>query len=240
MTIRFTKALLIGINYTGTRYQLRGCHNDVDNTKNLLITNGTAENDIIVLKEPTRLEILRAFIRFVMLAKCDDKLYLHYSGHGVSMEDKSGDERDGKDELIFTADFKTISDDELNRYLVSCLPPGTKLFSVFDCCHSGTILDLKYSIYVKDNQFTINNEGNYSCKNGQVVSLSGSLDHQYAADASLKNTYQGALTYCFIETINELGGFGDFLEITKLVNKKLVEYGFTMQESILTTNSLTF
>lgn len=241
----FTKALLIGLNYTGSQYELRGCHNDVDNIKELLISRGTKEENIIVLKEATRLEILRTFIRFIMMSKCDDILYFHYSGHGVSIIDKGGDESDGKDEVIFTSDLKLITDDELHRYLVDCLPPKTKLFTVFDCCHSGTILDLKYKIEYNENSFQIKKETEEKDKNvnnSMVISLSGSLDNQYASDSKIQNSYQGALTYCFIKTINELGdiAFNDFLEILKSVNLKLLEYGFVNQKPILTTNFFSF
>jgi metacaspase-1 len=250
--MKFTKALLIGINYIGTRYELRGCHNDVDNIRNLLIKNGTKEENIIVLKEATRLDILRTFIRFVMMSKSDDVLYLHYSGHGISKYDASKDELDGHDELIFTADLKEISDEELNRYLVDSLPPDTKLFTVFDCCHSGTILDLRYNItYITEPSLTSQSNGtsqpghyvithdNSTNKNlGNVICLSGSMDHQYATDAHIQNSYQGALTYCLIETIGELGGFRDLLQVLKEVNLKLIKYGFVNQKSILSTNGV--
>ena len=44
-------ALMISINYTGTKYELKGCHNDVDNYKEVLIQNfGYNEKNIIILK----------------------------------------------------------------------------------------------------------------------------------------------------------------------------------------------
>ena len=41
---------------------------------------------------------------------------MHYSGHGVSVQDHSGDESDGQDEALVPTDFATkgvIIDDEL-------------------------------------------------------------------------------------------------------------------------------
>jgi hypothetical protein len=249
----FSRALLIGINYIGTSYTLKGCHNDVENVKKLLmVSGGLKEDQITVLKEPKRLDILRAFVKFVMVATQGESLYFHYSGHGTQVKDTSEDETDGKDEVIVASDLKGISDDEIKRYLIGCLPSGVDLFTVFDCCHSGTIVDLGYLIRYNNNkegsgsqEFKISKDtkGNNDRVGGKVVSLSGSLDEQYATDAFLKNTYQGALTYCLIETINEnenykFGPMMDFLIILENVNKKLKSYGFVNQESILSLNKI--
>ena len=243
----FTKALLIGINYIGTNYALRGCHNDVDNIKFLLMSKGLDEDNITVLKEPKRLDILRAFVQFVMNTEKGDSLYFHYSGHGMQLNTTGQSESDGKDELIIAADLKPIRDNEINRYLLGCLPCDVNLFTVFDCCHSGTMLDLPYTIYSeRDNEtskFEIKRENNIKrpLDEGKIIGLSGSLDVQVSADAYIKNSYQGALTYCFIETINEQDYFGpniDFLEILEKINQKLKSYGFINQQPILSINRL--
>lgn len=246
----FTKALLIGINYIGTNYVLRGCHNDVDNIKLLLISRGLDEDNITVLKEPKRLDILRAFVQFVMNTEKGDSLYFHYSGHGMQLDSSNlnqTSESDGKDELIIAADLKPIRDNEINRYLLGCLPNNVNLFAVFDCCHSGTMLDLPYTISTSEDKDTSNfeikkeNSLERNICEGKIIGLSGSLDIQFSADAYIKNSYQGALTYCFIETINEQKSFGlniDFLEILAIINKKLKSYGFVNQQPILSINRL--
>lgn len=51
------------------------------------------------------------------------------------------------DETLVPLDYQSagqITDDELHRIIVQPLPEGCKLTCVFDCCHSGTILDLPY------------------------------------------------------------------------------------------------
>jgi len=40
-------------------------------------------------------------------------VFFHYSGHGVSVDDKSEDELDGKDEALYTSDNQIIVDDQL-------------------------------------------------------------------------------------------------------------------------------
>jgi hypothetical protein len=82
-------------------------------------------------------------------AKPGDNLMLHYSGHGGSTRDLDGDEEDGMDECIYPVDMEVtqpghIVDDIMHDICVKSLPPGCRLTAIFDCCHSGSILDLPY------------------------------------------------------------------------------------------------
>jgi len=149
------KALLIGINYTGTNAALRGCINDVVRMKEFLKANGFVEapNTMVVLTDdktdnrqrPTKRNMLAAMKWLVQGAVTGDSLFLHYSGHGGQTQDTSGDEDDGYDETIFPVDYNQagqIVDDELHDILVRGLAPGVRLTVIFDSCHSGTALDL--------------------------------------------------------------------------------------------------
>ncbi|CAN0121474.1 unnamed protein product [Ectocarpus fasciculatus] len=74
---------------------------------------------------------------------------MHYSGHGGSVKDTSGDEADNMDETLVPVDYKSsgqITDDEILKELVMVLPEGVTLTVVMDCCHSGSILDLPYAL----------------------------------------------------------------------------------------------
>ncbi|CAK9439099.1 uncharacterized protein LODBEIA_P33230 [Lodderomyces beijingensis] len=154
------KALLIGINYIGSKNELRGCINDVDNVEQFLVRNGFQQGDIVKLVEtsgnpraiPTRQNILDGIRWLTSGAKPNDSLFFHYSGHGGQTADEPDqygnyDEDDGMDECIFPVDFKTngfIIDDLLHDMLVKTIPPGCRLTTLFDSCHSGSALDLPF------------------------------------------------------------------------------------------------
>ncbi|BGP45538.1 Ca(2+)-dependent cysteine protease [Rhodotorula kratochvilovae] len=152
------KALCIGINYTGTSSQLNGCHNDARNLSKFLCERfGYKEDDIVMLMDtpgasgmsvPTRDNILRAMQWLVRDAQPNDSLFFHFSGHGGQTAATEGDEIDGYDETIYPLDHKTagvIVDNDMHRIMVSPLPQGCRLTAIFDCCHSGSALDLPYT-----------------------------------------------------------------------------------------------
>ncbi|KAK7206146.1 caspase domain-containing protein [Myxozyma melibiosi] len=149
------KALLIGINYIGTKSALRGCINDVNNIRNFLLNNGYKSEDMVVLTDdqqnqrsiPTKANMIAAMQWLVKGAQPNDSLFFHYSGHGGQTEDLNGDEEDGFDEVIYPLDFQTaghIIDDDLHSIMVTPLTAGVRLTAIFDSCHSGTVLDLPY------------------------------------------------------------------------------------------------
>jgi hypothetical protein len=150
------KALLIGINYTGTSAQLSGCINDVKMIHRFLVDNfGFSYNvqSTVVLTDdnpnpafrPTRENIIQAMKWLVRGTRSGDSLFFHFSGHGATVADKDGDEADGLDNTICPVDFKKngqIIDDEMNVLMVRNLPQGVRLTAIYDCCHSGSALDL--------------------------------------------------------------------------------------------------
>ncbi|RGB33249.1 caspase domain-containing protein [Rhizophagus diaphanus] len=151
------RAVLIGINYYHSEYQLRGCINDVNNIKKFLTGHyGFEESNMKILTDeqspnselfPTRENIIKAIKWLVHDPQENDSYFFHYSGHGGQVKDDAGDEEDGFDETIMPVDFMTngqIIDDELHALMVAPLPKGVRLTVIFDCCHSGTVLDLPY------------------------------------------------------------------------------------------------
>jgi len=150
------KALLIGINYTGTENSLRGCQNDVLNIQKMLRQKYNVENIRLLTDTsnadkrdiPTAKNIRLGLQWLLEGAKSGDKLFLHFSGHGTHVPDDNGDEEDGADESLVPLDFGNdpetwITDDELRASFFERVPLGCDVTAIFDCCHSGTMSDLK-------------------------------------------------------------------------------------------------
>lgn len=58
-------------------------------------------------------------------------------------------ELDGQDETIIPQDYEIageIVDDEIHELLEAYLPQGVRLTAIMDCCHSGSVFDLPYSV----------------------------------------------------------------------------------------------
>ena len=141
------KALLIGINYTGTTDELYGCINDVESIKERITANGFKDINVLTdltAKKATRSNILLEFKNLLVNSKEGDLLFFLYSGHGSYALDRNRDEKDGYDELIVSCDLQGILDDELKSLIQTLLKPHVTLFAMFDSCFSGSVLDLKY------------------------------------------------------------------------------------------------
>ena len=209
------KALLVGINYLNTRYQLNGCWNDVLDVSTRLTQKGFDILNLITdvstsLIQPTRSNILTYFGNLLSIGNSGDILFFMFSGHGTQINDKSRDEDDSLDERIVAFDstlpedysFQPISDDTLKNLLLNNLKQNVTFVGVFDSCHSGTILDLKYTYL--DNK----NSNNYSINSlaseasGNIILISGSTDKQTSADAFINGKSNGALTWALLETLN--------------------------------------
>lgn len=229
------EALLIGINYTGTSNELQGCINDTSNVKNLLQKSFSYNNFSLLTdltnKKPNKTNIMNELTNLLVNSKEGDHIFFLYSGHGTHTVDLNRNELDGQDEMLFPLEASSIetciSDDELYNVIKNNLKSGVELFMLFDCCFSGTVVDLKYN-YLVNNLETINNP-NVSETKGQVIMISGCRDDQTSADAYVnfngKNVFSGAMTFAFLETINTLG--------TKITYKTLLEN----MRSILSKNN---
>ena len=227
------KALVIGVNYTGSPQQLLGCVNDAKKIQQSLLDQGYPEENITLLVDdgdkPTRANIVRCIIDLVMSDA--SFLFLHFSGHGTHIPDKNGDEEDGQDECIVPLDFSengVITDDQL-RGLLNCMRPNQKLFCVFDCCHSGTIIDLKYNLYERfgGRYLAMMKDSHYKATKGQCVMISGCQDPQYSADAYIDGKNQGAMTFCFLEVMDESGWRITYENMILGIRRKLRERNYT-------------
>ncbi|PPQ75248.1 hypothetical protein CVT26_014813 [Gymnopilus dilepis] len=212
------RAVCIGINYTGSSDELKGCANDAKNMRQFLMDVwGFRSQDILLLVDdgrgsssvrPTRREMFNAMSWLVKGAQAHDSLFFHYSGHGGQTDDPTGRESDGKAEVIFPVDFKQagdIIDDDLHDTLVKPLPPGCRLTAVFDSCHSGTVLDLPYLHSAHGRLRGISHITRRARERGaspsDVICFAACKDDETSADTFHGNVATGAMSYEFIHSL---------------------------------------
>lgn len=220
------RALLIGINYTGTPEELKGCVNDINNIRNFLINScGYPANNITMLlnENATTANIQSSILGLTRGCQAGDTLFFYYSGHGATFGKINNQNKDDVDSALIPNDFKKsgfILDDWLYTHLASAVPKGVTLWGFTDCCHSGTMFDLRYNwkfdpklrsgtpnrnmVYRSNdwnNNFNLNITNESKDTVGDVFLFSGCQDEQTAADAFLANQSQGAFTFCFLQFI---------------------------------------
>lgn len=142
--------------------------------------------------------------------KKNDKLFVMISGHGYQMVDKSGDERDGRDEYIRTIDG-ILLDDDLNKVFTQRI--DIEVIIIVDTCHSGSMFDLDY-IWDGSGWIEESFQRNKSFRSG-IISLGSCKDNQLSAcDVSRGVGYGGILIINMLD--NNL--LIDFIEGINLKN----------------------
>ncbi|RMY13228.1 hypothetical protein D0867_02918 [Hortaea werneckii] len=171
------KSLVIGINYIGSQHELEGCHQDVHNVREFLQAHiQEADDRQVGYSDDQQSQVVMRDDQYTdprgpywptgdnMLAAMDWLIsepgtvnFLHYSGHGGQVP--SDDYRtSGFDDTIVPVDYETqgqIPSGVLHQTLVTKLPPDSTLFIVFDCCHSGSAVELPY-VYRTDQDGNVN------------------------------------------------------------------------------------
>jgi len=224
------RALTIGINYLSLpdgQGRLSGCINDSETIISVLKEVFKFDDtQICRLRDdranmmPTKANIMASIQWLTQGAASGDELFLHYSGHGGQVKDTSGDEASGMDDTLIPCDFQSagqITDDELYSTIVEHLPKGCRLWVVFDCCHSGTALDLPYKASmspdgrrkrcgrVRAPSRRPNGRPISQASEAEVIMLSGCKDDQTSADissASIVQRASGAMTTAFRQVIS--------------------------------------
>lgn len=196
--------------------------------------SGTSPGDPLF---PSGKNIMTQVQKLARDAKAGDVLWFYFSGHGGQVDDTNGDEADGMDEYILPNDclrnadrldwgtydpksgVRGITDDWFFKEFVSELPVGVNVFMMFDCCHSGTMMDLPYEIGESDSESSEAGNGRASArpfrlrsvkKGVNVLYLSGCQDNQESG----ASTVGSVLTKGFLELI---GVYGEDLTLGELV-----------------------
>ena len=205
------QALLFGLNYRHcSSGHLSGCINDVENIGGYLKSTFGIPIRILTDRDNRRQTSKRGILRSLSrLARESHRkrlsfVWIHYSGHGTNIRDRNKDERDGQDECMVPSDCergKLISDDEINKVLKRFWQ-GTKVICFFDCCHSGTLADLRFT-WSSEASFLRTKQTRTKKK---IIAFSGCLDSQTSADAfavSNINQYSGAMSSCLLLVLQE-------------------------------------
>ncbi|MGI9490885.1 MAG: caspase family protein [Geminicoccaceae bacterium] len=133
-------ALCIGINEYKDDAKLSGCVNDANLWGDTLQGMGF-QVERLFDTAATHETILQRMGDIVQRAAGGDVVVIQYAGHGAFVDDLSGDEEDGRDEVLVPFDYETpgklLADDDLWKVLQAGAPET--IVTVFmDCCHSGS------------------------------------------------------------------------------------------------------
>ncbi|KAF8520790.1 caspase domain-containing protein [Hysterangium stoloniferum] len=220
------KAVLVAISYNGQLGEpLPAPLNELPKVEKFLMERyNVAAEDIVILSDdpskkhirPTRENILEQLTKLVAGAAPGDLLFFWYNGHGGQVDNKNGTESDKRDEFIRPVDVsedKTkpslsrdrykniILDDELRDILVSHLPTSVHLVALIDSCHSGTMLDLRFTLSVDGMREELQTHSHKWPSEGHAMSISASFDGQQAWQQ--KDARRSLLTKAFLQTLSE-------------------------------------
>lgn len=216
----------------GQRGELRGCHNDVSAMKKYIVSKGYTDDEIHMKtmlddghhENPSKTNMEKAFDWLVSGAVSGDNLFFHYSGHGGSIEDDDGDEKDGLDETLVPVDYGSsgqIRDDEIFEKLITKVPTGVHMFVVMDCCHSGSILDLPYALKGDDLLLGRIDSGEHisttpnSAFGMRLIKLGLQLAKEYSQGASTESLKTKAMAAVSKDLPGMLSGFAGMMSKKK-------------------------
>lgn len=201
-------ALVIGINYTGTKLELKGCIEDANRISSMLKDKGFK---VFLLTEfPVYNDIVRGI--HWLASKCynENILYFHFSGHGIQLPANIPGEPNRLDNYFIAYDGKYISNDFIHKHLVSKITDGVKLRGSIDCCNSKSHFDLKWCVAKSNNILTLQKSKVYRNSYCDAIIISGCCDGQSSYDTIINGNHTGVFTHYLLSilapgiTISEL------------------------------------
>jgi len=201
------RAILVGMNYTGTSKELRGCLNDVETMKTLLQILKFDEVQTITENEATTAAIISAINLAVQTAESGDVVFLYYSGHGTRFK---AQRPDGYEEVIVPIDFSTsisaIAVEEL-RDLSKDLAPGAVITIVLDCCYSGTTSAPEgfkvRAIEAPPEKWILRKPSSSKGPLQSNVLISGGRADQLSLESKYEGVSQGAATFALSKLVRQ-------------------------------------
>ena len=143
------RALLIATTeYADPAFALPGLELDIAEMRRFARRVGFADENV---RELTGTDVTEANVREQFTSFLgsgvgpEDTVLLYYTGHGLQVSDRDGDEADRRDEAISMYDLKPVAggwdgvlvDDDLAELLRAL--PSENVVVIVDACHSGTI-----------------------------------------------------------------------------------------------------
>jgi hypothetical protein len=248
-------AVLIGIDYYAyPDIQLRGSINDTVNMRNMLIdAYGYDPANIIMLRDdmpggsskPTASNITSTLNKVVVQSANLQELWIHYSGHGSQINDNNNvgfnSTRNKVDDVLVPCDYRTggyITDLFLLNLIknIKC-----RAVLLFDCCHSGTVCDLPWTImYNSPTSFSRIAINQQVLANPNIVMFSGCKDSQTSADtySALEAQGVGAFTDAFLECLRKNGHNVSFMILYRDICSYLAANGYTQVPLLSSSTSM--
>ena len=246
------KALLVGVSYEGSDMELKGTKNDTIRLRQKLIEKfGYKSENITMLiehagyKPPIGNNILNALIKLIIAARRGEvhEVCFNFSGHGCQIPDKAigGDEVDGLDECLVPLNHEkgVITDDKLAHYF-RYFPRGCTVIAITDCCHSGSVLDLRYEMQDSGEIVTVNNHSRHS---SNILQFSGCRDHECSLDVVQRTgryfSWGGLMTYSILQILDESDQCITWLELLQKSRAYIKKKGYPQIPQLTCSKVLT-
>lgn len=256
-----TKALLVGINDYAPAgsggSDLNGCINDVRDMANTLVICGYAPQNIRIItnSRATAAAIHEGLDWLLRGAQAGDALVFYYSGHGSYVVDTSGDELDGRDEVICPHDWPNmITDDQLADHMKR-LPAGVNLEVFMDCCHAGTNTrtmltptltprfiqpPLDYSFYTEFKALPVKSSKRVVVP---VLGLNHCLwaacaDDQLSNETTIEGMVRGIFTYHICSILRATSGIITREKLDVLLSASVARHGYAQKPQLELVPSL--
>ena len=225
---------------------------------------GFKSNEIRLLvdKRATAHNILTRLGWLLNGLKKGDRIVFHYSGHGAQVATRNPQgEADRLDEVICPVDFnfddnKTMIRDKDFVRLFENIPEGVEFVWISDSCFSGGLtkdflelpknvqdvhrktFELPADILWRNKTAKDNNKKPLTMKGAArelgVALISGCMEEQESADASIDGRYNGALTYFLLKTLQSNNGLKMHLtEVIKDVVNEIKQNKFEQTPELL-------
>eukprot|EP00755_Sulcionema_specki_P035252 Sspe_Gene.21578::Locus_8098_Transcript_1_1_Confidence_1.000_Length_2207::g.21578::m.21578 len=150
-----SRALVVGVAYTGTRYELKGAPQEAFNMARALQRWGFCSQPQIRIMvddgttEPPTYENMKAALQWLFSdVKPGQSRFFSFVGHGVNQEGSVMSLRDGPNEAIYPCDFDQggVIKEDFIASLVHTVPASANVLLVCDSHGTGCILNLPTKI----------------------------------------------------------------------------------------------